>query len=105
MMADPCYVLPCLGKLPEDGIDYEYVVDEIKGFTFLPSYSRGRPGKAITVRTPRGDGVYPVYAIYTRDGHIAEVRIKFLDSDNYADMLHPKARCSGAVGRQELLPQ
>ena len=44
-------------------------------------YDIGHPGLGVCVSTGYGDGCYPVFAKFNSEGRIAEVKIKFINSE------------------------
>lgn len=49
------------------------------------NYDLGQPGLGVAVSTGYGDGVYPVYAALTEEGHIARVWVDFLADEDAED--------------------
>ena len=46
------------------------------------NFKLGHPGAGVAFSTAFGDGVYPVYAVYGEDGHLAKVEVLFTDYED-----------------------
>lgn len=86
LIGDPCYHLHKIGcDRPEAiGKGWEDFCDLITragvdkhGFVQL-EHSNGNPGLGVVVRSGLGDGEYPVYATFGKDGRIASVTVRFM---------------------------
>jgi hypothetical protein len=45
------------------------------------NYEMGHPGVGVVTRSGYGDGCYPVYADYTKDGSVKSITIIFIEED------------------------
>jgi hypothetical protein len=73
ILGDPCYWLKDAdyNKLfPIDG-EWTYQTRQLK-------YDKGHDGKGVITTTGYGDGEYPVYVKYNKEGRVAEIRVKFM---------------------------
>lgn len=78
-IGDPCYVIHTDEPAKHIGRDWHEFCDAVlEGRTHQFNYDLGHPGLGVCVSTGYGDGTYPVYAKFTDEGHVAEVRIVFI---------------------------
>ena len=89
MLTDPCYI-DSQWKKTEGDTDYdkkptkEYSYEGCCLATCSDdcygqlNYEMGHAGAGVVVSSGYGDGSYPVYAKFNKDGHIMEVKVVFL---------------------------
>ena len=87
-LGDPCYVLHTnappvdIGKNWEDFCDIlEKKGQHDKGYAQLdydgPNGTTNGPGLGVVVSTGWGDGEYPVYVTFSKDGRVSKVMVDF----------------------------
>lgn len=78
MIGDPCYVIHTDKPKEQLGKNWEEFC-KIIGDKDVTNFShRQQDGEMATVLyTPWGDGVYPIYATYSKNGRIKKVEIVF----------------------------
>ena len=81
-LGDPCYILH-RETPPEDiGENWLGFCDKMKDSVKRQfNYELGHAGLGVCLSTGYGDGVYPVLARFNSEGRIAEVKIKFIDTE------------------------
>lgn len=83
-IGDPCYVLHAERPPTTIGRNWEEFCDLLNKGGQYPAckqfhYELGHPGLGVVVSTGYGDGVYPVFAEFNREGRIASVTVEFID--------------------------
>jgi hypothetical protein len=86
-IGDPCYILHANPPPRTIGRDWDEFCDILNEDAQYPTckqfpYELGHPGLGIVVTTGYGDGLYPVYAEYNREGRIASVTVEFIGPDD-----------------------
>ena len=70
VVADPCNVL--------DEVTYASLVEGIEGWAHEVPYPAGHLGLGVAIRTPHGDGLYPV-SLVMRVGLPVELRVRLVE--------------------------
>lgn len=82
---DPCYILHKKeGELPESvGYDWQNFANQVGSSDFVSfKHDAGHNGFGVAVRTPGGDGTFPVLGIFNEENKIAFVVVDFSDTFN-----------------------
>lgn len=85
-IGDPCYILHKCPPPKAVGTDWDSfcdLLDEDGGFTTHKqfNYDLGHSGLGVVVSTGNGDGAYPVFAEFTREGRVARVCVEFIPDE------------------------
>ena len=88
-IGDPCYIFG--GNRPkeigEDWQEFCEILDDkgmyTGGKTAQFNYDLGHAGLGVVTSTGWGDGCYPVYATFNKEGRVAKIEIEFLMGDWY----------------------
>ena len=84
-IGDPCYFIKDKrnGIIPDrdpelnvNWLEFLHLFGENKQYTQF-NYQKGHPGLGVCVHSGDGDGTYPVYAKFRKDGRIKSVTIEF----------------------------
>ena len=86
-IGDPCYILHKERPPKAIGDSWDEFCDILAADEQYPTckqfhYDLGHAGLGMVVSTGYGDGTYPVYAEFTRDGRIARVCVEFIGRDD-----------------------
>lgn len=87
-IGDPCYILhqdnpeTNVGVLGRDWPEFCAKIRDNLVTQF--NYSLGHPGLGVVVSTGYGDGTYPVFVKYNKEGRVVEVKVVF-DYDDEVD--------------------
>jgi hypothetical protein len=89
-IGDPCYILHADPAPKAIGGDWGEFCDLLFKDGQNPAcqqfhYDLGHAGLGVVVSTGYGDGVYPVYAEFDREGRVARVWVEFIDQDDDTD--------------------
>ena len=88
-IGDPCYILHTKQPPTAIGKDWEEFCGLLQQDSRYPTarqfhYDLGHAGLGVVVETGYGDGVYPVYAEFNREGRIAKVSVEFIGRNEKA---------------------
>ena len=85
-IGDPCYVLHANPPPKTIGKNWQEFCDLLNAAGYPTAlqfnYELGHPGLGVAVSTGYGDGVYTVFAEFTREGRVAYVTIEFIGQDD-----------------------
>src|SRR5271168_4132582 len=78
-IGDPCYILhanPPPKAIGKDWGEFCDILDQATCKQF--NYDLGHAGLGVVVSTGYGDGTYPVYARFNKEGRVAKVWVDFI---------------------------
>ena len=81
-IGDPCYILHKGEETPENlGYDWQNFTELVSSDDYISfKHDSGSEGLGVAVRTPGGDGMFPVIGFFDSEGKFAFVIIDFNDS-------------------------